>query len=499
MKLSQWNIAAGVLLAAGAAGAAEPDFGTWMEKQLNAFSETLFGVKQPLEAPAPAIATPYRTASQKASDQILLAKGLKAEYASRSVANSLDQMAFWPDAEHPKFIIGCIEGGRQVIGAFPNGRPKYNPSVQRIDLKTGEAVTLLRGLTSCDPVRATPWGTIVAAEEATDGGFYEFLDPAHTENLTVVDRATGEITDTSGTASALVKKQKAMPVIAFEGIGITDKGVVYVGDELRPGTGTKDKDGGAMFKFVPAAPYMGAPISSLEQSPLSSGKIYAMQVSCVGGAQQYGQGCEVGSGAWIEVAAATARGDAHAKGATGYYRPEDGHLDPDYEDTAHAEAVRFCWTNTQDEEAHSYGEVMCIEDTLPTLADANARSVTATRFVEGDVRFNQPDNLDFQPKTGNIFVIEDHPNGEIYSCLDDGEDRDLKSDGCVSIASVIDPSAEPTGFFFAPDGETAYVSIQHSDDTNMPKLDDYGTDDLIKITGFKVPRARHVHRSCHRR
>ncbi len=500
MTISHWNAAAaGALLAASAVGAAQPDFGAWVEKQMNGFSESLFGIRQPLDAPAAPAAVPFRGAAQKASEQILLAKGPKAEYVSRTVANSLDQMVLWPDGAHPKYIIGCIEGGRQVIGSFPNGRPKYNPSVQRIDLKTGEAVTILRGLTSCDPVRATPWGTVVAGEESNDGGFYEILDPARTENLTVADRSTGQIVDTAGKVSNLAKEQTAMPVIAYEGIGITDKGVVYVGDELRPGTGTKDKDGGALFKFVPSVPYMGGALAGLDQSPLAAGKTYAMQVSCVGGAQQYGQGCEVGSGTWVEVAAATARGDAHAKGATGYYRPEDGHLDPDYEDTAHAEAVRFCWANTEDEEAHSYGEVVCIEDTLPTLADPNARSVTAVRLLEGDVRLNQPDNLEFQPKTGNVFVIEDHPNGEIYSCLDDGEDRDLKSDGCVSVASVVDPSAEPTGFFFAADGETAYVSIQHSDDTNMAKLDDYGTDDLIKITGFKVPRERRPHRSCHRR
>ena len=52
------------------------------------------------------------------------------------------------------------------------------------------------------------------------------------------------------------------------------------------------------------------------------------------------------------------------------------------------------------------------------------------------------------------------------------------------MASVKDTSAEPTGFIFAPDGKTAYVSIQHSDDTNMAKVDDYGTDDVVKITGF---------------
>jgi hypothetical protein len=499
MEVSKWNAAAaGALLAFSAASADNRDFGAWVEKQMADMSEMLFGVKKPLEAAAPPTTGSYRTASQMAGEQLLLAKGLKAEYVTRTAANNMDQLAFWPDAVHPKYIMACVEGGRQVIGTLPGGAPKYNPSVQRIDLKTGEAVTLLRGLTSCDPIRVTPWGTLVAAEETSDGGLYEFLDPMHTDNLTVLDRSTGEIVKSDGTPSTLVRKQKALPVIAFEGIGITSAGVVYSGDELRPGTGSKDKDGGAIFKFVPTVPYAGGGIASLEQSPFAAGRIYAMQVSCVGTAQQFGQGCEVGNGAWVEVAAATARGDAHTAGATGYYRPEDGHLDPLYADTAKPAAVRFCWTNTQDEGARSYGEVMCLVDDAPLSASVNERTVTASRFVEGDIRFNQPDNLDFQPKTGNVFVIMDHPNGEIYSCLDDGDDRDLKSDGCVSIASVVDASAEPTGFAFAADGETAYVSIQHSDDTNMPKVDDYATDDLIKITGFKVPNEHHRRRCGHR-
>jgi hypothetical protein len=36
---------------------------------------------------------------------------------------------------------------------------------------------------------------------------------------------------------------------------------------------------------------------------------------------------------------------------------------------------------------------------------------------------------------------------------------------------------------------TAYVSVQHSDDSAMDLVDGYGTDDLIKITGFKAPAA----------
>ena len=114
--------------------------------------------------------------------------------------------------------------------------------------------------------------------------------------------------------------------------------------------------------------------------------------------------------------------------------------------------------------------------------------MTVNRFIEGDTDFNSFDNLAFQPGTGNLYVIEDHPNGDIFACLQDGGDRDIKSDGCVKILSVKDSSAEPTGFIFSPDGRSAFVSVQHSNDVNMAKVDDYGTDDLIVVTGFKTRR-----------
>lgn len=123
---------------------------------------------------------------------------------------------------------------------------------------------------------------------------------------------------------------------------------------------------------------------------------------------------------------------------------------------------------------------------LPGEPDARGYAVaTANRFVEGDADFNSVDNLAFQPGSGIMVVIEDHENGDIFACLPDGEDRDVKTDGCVKILSVRDSSAEPTGFMFSADGLTAYVSIQHSNDGNMSKVDDYATDDVLKITGFK--------------
>ena len=415
---------------------------------------------------------------------------------------------------------GCVEGtnlggtpcGKDPVG--PDGRcadhSLFNPSVQRINLATGAVETVLRGMTSCDGIRTTPWGTVLATEETDDGGAYEILDPLAGTNHTVKDRATGEIVDATGaTVTSPIAKRAALPTIAWEGLDVTREGAVYAGDEERPGStadgggSTNDRDGGAIFKFVPTTPWNGAPVTALGQSPLVAGAVYAWQASCQAKTSssfpQYGQGCEIGEGAWVQVAGANARVDAHNKGATGFYRPEDGHFDPLYA----GDGIRFCWTNTGNEGAKNYGEVLCMVDTRPMgtgtkvaakngftyLADsAETRGyavATANRFVEGDADFNSVDNLAFQPGSGIMYVIEDHANGDIFACLPDGEDRDVKTDGCVKVLSVKDSSAEPTGLIFSADGTTAYLSIQHSDDANMPKVDDYPTDDILKITGFK--------------
>ena len=363
---------------------------------------------------------------------------------------------------------------------------KFNPSVQRIDLQTGAVETILRGMDRCDGIRTTAWGTVLVTEEAGDGMAYEIAQPLVTTENTVDDRTTGTI---SGTTSANIIQRTALPTMAWEGLTVLESGVVIAGDELRPGTAEPDIDGGAIFKFIPDTPWNGQ--GGIENSLLASGSVYAMQVTCVEKKQQFGQGCEIGQATWVgPLTASEARTEAANAGATGYYRPEDLHRDPMFvAPEEFASAVRFCWANTGREKAENYGEVICGIDHEPltaTVVDDEDRLVTVNRFIEGDTDFNSFDNLAFQPKTGNLYVIEDHANGDVFACLPDGADRDIKSDGCIKILSVKDSSAEPTGFFFTDDGKTAYVSIQHSNDDNMPLFDDYPTDDVLKITGFKV-------------
>jgi hypothetical protein len=474
------------------------DFGTIAQQALERSSLIWFGVGKPLKDSATPTSGPYRTPMQQASDQVLLADELKAEYVTRNAGNSADMFAFWPNDLTPSHLIFCIEVARHDLKTFPfSGRiKKLNPSVQRIRLSDGTVETVLRGMDGCDGIRRTPWGTILATEEARDGGAYEILDPLRITNYTVQDRTTGVIIDENGMPSTnAVAKRMALPIMAWEGLAVLRTGVVIAGDELKPGS-PADTDGGAIFKFVPANSRPTTPtaftdfsqgddrgsIESLNQSPLVAGKVYALRISCSTGVQ-YGQGCEIGSGAWVAVGAATARSDANKGGATGYHRPEDLELDDEYT----GEGARFCWTNTGESGIGSFGEVICGIDRSPLIADSNQQTVTVNRFVEGDQDFNQPDNFAFQPKTGNHYVIEDHSNGDIFACLPDGNDRDIKSDGCIKILSVKDSSAEPTGFKFTADGKTAYLAIQHSNDTSMSKVDDYRTDDIIKITGFRIP------------
>lgn len=246
------------------------DFGVKVEKLLNKKSHKLFGIKQPLNESAPATTGAYRNESQSASDQVLLAEGLNAEYVTRDAGDKTDMMVLWPQDE-PTHLVTCVEGGREDIGMG-----KFNPAVQRIHLQTGTVETILRGMDRCDGIRTTAWGTILATEEADDGMAYEIAQPLVTTENTVDDRTTGAI---SGATSANIIQRPALPTMAWEGLTVLESGVIIAGDELRPGTAEPDIDGGAIFKFIPDTPWNGQ--GGIENSPLASGAVYAMQVTCV--------------------------------------------------------------------------------------------------------------------------------------------------------------------------------------------------------------------------
>lgn len=474
MRISATFACIGLVAGATTLLAQDPiDFGMEVQQMLQNRSQQLFGVGQPITQSAQG---PY-TGSNSA-DAVLTARGLRVSVVSNATNPLADQIALWPSDENPTHLIMAIESGTTA------------PAVQIVTLNgdpNTNVKTILIGLNGGDPIRRTPWGTILVGEEESDGGAYEIFDPLGiTTAVQVVNRATGQTSD-----PAHVVKRKALGALAYEGIAILPDGTMYYGDELRPSSGVA---GGSIYKFVSNQPYSGgAPITDPTLSPFATGKIYGMRV----GDSDYGQGTEIGKGTWVAADAAAytdangninLRAFAAASKLTGYYRPEDMDLD---EKALSTGKVKMCWTNTGRmsnggnsvvETGAIYGEVVCMED--------NNNVPFVTRFYAGGPDANYFDNLDFQPKTGNMVVLEDGevevvlPDGstelrgnDLWMLLPDGADRDVQSDGAIKIMSLKDTSSEPTGFIFDATGETAYVNLQHRS-TNLGAV--------LKITGFKT-------------
>jgi len=151
---------------------------------------------------------------------------------------------------------------------------------------------------------------------------------------------------------------------------------------------------------------------------------------------------------------------------------------------------------------------MCVVENPPSTFAPNPVTgtiPTVDRFVAGSEERGMFDNVAFQPKTGNLVVLEDNSvtsvkslnptvtelrGNDLWICLPDGDDDDVQSDGCLRFASIRDTSAEPTGFIFLGSGEAGFVSIQHRAFNDALGAGNHGA--LIKISGFKVrPQRRH--------
>jgi secreted PhoX family phosphatase len=188
----------------------------------------------------------------------------------------------------------------------------------------------------------------------------------------------------------------------------------------------------------------------------------------VGLDNNYGQGREFGTAQWIHLtnSGGSLEDLGSAAGLTGSYRPEDADLDPIA--MSHGQ-VRVCSTNTGDETNHLYGQTICITDGSVQAAEANTATPEVEPFQIGGTSqgINMPDNVAFQPQTGNLVLHEDAEtdfegphNNDLWDCLPDGPDQDLLTDGCIRVPTLNDLTAEWTGGTFDATGKHFYVSIQ---------------------------------------
>ncbi len=476
---------------------AEADFGLRIAHLVSAHSRELFGIEEPLpESALGPFTDPDNTQA------LVVAKGLELSVISNVTDPEADMIALWPTDDQPTHAFVCVENG------FDGDSNADVISVQRVDLgdnPDSNVETIVKGLSACDPIHRTPWGTLIVAEEAgTTGGFYEILDPlalSGANPVVILSRAAGTTSDPQH-----VVKRKAVGSLSFEGIVILEDGTTYFGDENRPSEG---KPGGGIYKFVPDTPHNpdDGTITDPEQSPFAAGVVYGLRLGTRENNTDYGQGSEIGTGIWLQIDASQfSDGDGNillrdaqfALGLTGYYRPEDMERDP----LATAQGKkRVCWSNTGRvtngggsavEEGGNFGEILCLED-QPDASATTGLSPFVTRFINGHSQLAMPDNLAFQPNTGRLVVLEDGAvevlnvdgslrelrGNDIWMCLPDGEDDDVLSDGCIRIASLNDTESEPTGFIFDASGRRAFVNLQHRAT---------GKGALLMITGFQVEK-----------
>jgi hypothetical protein len=436
------------------------DYGLEQQTALQNKSQPLFGVGKPL---AESSNVDFSTAQALANPAglISVAKGLNVSVVSAGKAGpNIDQMVLWPQAQ-PRYLIACNEEGAT------------SPGLQLISLATGNATTMVTGITSCDPVRITPWGTVLFGEEGgSSGAMYELIDPLSVVGATV-NRTTGV------SSSPNIRRVNALGFLSYEGLALLPNGVTYYGDELAAGNGAP---GGAYYKFVPTTPWAGgAPITSLDQSPYASGTVYGFRV---GQGSNYGQGFSYGIGSWQTLTSTPGqqlRPLATTAKLTGYYRPEDIALDAA---AIAAGNVRFCGNNTGRDGARYWGETICFTDGTVAGATSPSSVPQVQLLVQGSSQFNMADNIAYQAGRGNWIIEEDGStsdhidgsrNNDIWDCLDDGADDDTLTDGCIRIATLNDLDAETTGGFFDATGEHYYVSIQHNSSG-------FGT--ILDITGW---------------
>ena len=518
-----------------AAGAYAGDFGEQVEQLLNSKSNSLFGINGTLDASstsqvsgADAEADPTRL--------VTLAHGLTAHVVSKAatLGGNVDQIALWPTDTNPTHLIFCNEEGN-------SGASLGAPSIQRVTIATGAVETILTGLNRCDPMRRTAWGTVFAAEEnGTASRVVEIIDPLHTTGVTI-----NGTTISGGTNPGNIALRTALGALSFEGFGVLPNGVVYYGDERRPGTGGVGGLGGSLYKFIPTTPWVATnpPITDLSQSPLVSGRVFGFRPGRNGGTNlppfantDAGPGNEFGRGWWVEILpnpneivnGVTDLGAVATRlHLSAYYRPED--IDVDLGALAD-DKVRICGTNTgQDvpQGDNHWGEVYCLTDgtleqakdttemtqSLPTLGvtgNVDYKVLTGSTpeyqpLVIGYFDFAMMDNIAYQPSTGNWILHEDGEGpsstgalkrgNDLWDCLDDGPDKNILTDGCVKIATINDTigagsgggGAEWTGGIFDATGTHFYVSIQHAIGTGTSATPgpNYAHGYILDITGWK--------------
>lgn len=367
---------------------------------------------------------------------------------------------------------------------------QYGAGVSRYDRTTDKTVRLFGGNNlgqtgdwsadygAFDPAVLTPTGTLLVAEEwSGQGRIYEVKNPT---------RAVAGPDDF--VAGVDFNQLTRIPSVSHEGIKFDKAGSMYFIDE---------DNSGSIYKFVPKTP-----------GDYTVGQTFVMDVDAYAGAANATKPTpaattadRTGSAKWVAITDAdgnaltvanpfdfTSRGGRAAAdevGGTPYGRPEDLEISQ----LANGNEVIY-FAATSENAVYAIDLANGGDPTVILSAKAGTTEYNKG-FAPTTGVMNSPDNLAVDA-WGNIYVIEDNPNGAAPGAL--GGDtwfmRDIDGDG---VAESLDhflgigvQGAEGTGMIFDPNNPSQFIiAVQHPSSMTLPG----GEGDSLWLVTTHVPDA----------
>lgn len=316
----------------------------------------------------------------------------------------------------------------------------------------------------------TPWGSFLSCEENFQNfyGSVSFDDQGQrtvtkSKSIMAWDRQDAKPPEHYGWVceiepkSGSIKKHPSLGRFAHEGATVVQtsdgRAVVYMGDDAA------DEH---FYKFVAA-----------ETGSLVKGTLYVAVMT--GDVHQDRKG----KGSWVPLDVQNpllkgkfksqtellirTREAAKIVQAAGLDRPEDCKVDPK------TKYVYLCCTNSSKyKRYHGY-----ILKFMESGNDHAALSFDWEVFMKGseETSFSSPDNLSFDSK-GNLWVMSDMPDDDSKNYQSMGNNSLFyipmsgNNQGKVYRVASAPRDAELTGLWFAPDQETAFLSVQHPGSTS---------------------------------
>ncbi len=379
--------------------------------------------------------------------QMLFKQGDQYMDGSGTVPGNHDFTGYIPSVGETASTVGYLSvnhenapGGVSILDiTLDEGNYLWNVNDSRkVDIYNEDLVTTTRNCSG----GITPWGTIITAEESTNGGDVNG-DGYNDEGwLVEIDPATAAVKEYG---NGKQEKLWAMGRMNHENVVISADGTTaYYGE-----------DGGShcVYKFIADTP-----------NNFYSGTLYVLDLDLD---LANDEPCSP-TGVWKVVPNSTpaecnaVATNAQALGGTNFNGVEDCEIGPDGMIYFTAKGRNRVYRFTDSGEGVTNFETFVGGMTYPI---ETAGGIIMEEWRDGN------DNLAFDDK-GNLWVVQDGGRNYIWVV----RPNHRQSDPQVLIHSSMPNGSEPTGLTFSPDFKYGFFSVQHPESGNASQVDATGNE-----------------------